>query len=193
MNQVVFDIETSNIFSDVGRRDPTLLDISIVGTYEYATDSYKTFAKEEFLALWPILERADVIIGFNSEHFDLPLLNKYYQGDLGRIKHIDILKEIKDSSGRRMKLDQIAEATLGTKKSAHGLAATMWWKKGEYQKVRDYCLDDVKITKEIYDFAVKNGFIKFKEDGKIFEVKLNPSAWLPSAQKSALTFSLPFS
>ena len=49
-----------------------------------------------------------------------------------------ILKEIKNSFGRRMKLDQIAEATLGTKKSGHGLEAVEWWKKGEKEKVKKY-------------------------------------------------------
>lgn len=193
MNKVVFDIETSNIFSEVGKNDPTLLDISVVGIYESDSDSYQSFIKEEFSRLWPILERADLLIGFNSEHFDLPLLNKYYQGDLGRIKHIDLLKEIKDVFGRRMKLDQIAEGTLGIRKSGHGLEATRWWKNGEHEKVRSYCLDDVKITKDIYDFALQNKLIKFKEDGKIYEVKLDTSKWehIPSLQ-SSMTYSLPF-
>lgn len=193
MNRVVFDIETSNIFADVGKRDPALLDISIVGLYEYATDSYKTFAQSEFATLWPILERADLLIGFNSEHFDLPLLNKYYQGDLNQIKHLDLLKEIRESFGRRMKLDQLAEGTLGTNKSGHGLEAIKWWKNGEHQKVRDYCIDDVKITKDIYEYAIKNNMLKFKEDGKIHDIKLDTSKWQSATkEKNPLTFSLPF-
>lgn len=192
MNRVVFDIETSNIFADVGKRDPALLDISIVGLYDYATDKYLSFDQKEFSQMWPILEKADLLIGFNSEHFDLPLLNKYYQGDLHRIRHLDLLKIIREVAGRRMKLDQIAEGTLGINKSGHGLQAIQWWRKGEYQKVRDYCLDDVKITKDIYEYAMKHGLIKFREDGKVHEVKLDMKIWQEPQEKSALTFSLPF-
>ena len=92
-----------------------------------------------------------------------------------------------------MKLDQLAEGTLGTHKSGHGLEAVTWWKKGEHEKVRAYCLDDVKITKEIYDYARKNNLLKFKEDGKIIDIKLDTSGWeTPASEPTGMTFSLPF-
>ncbi len=194
MKRVVFDIETSNIFSDVGKNDPSLLDISIVGVYDSTTDTYSAFEQHEFSKMWPIFERADVLIGFNSEHFDMPLLNKYYAGDLTKIHHVDILKEIKNTFGRRMKLDQIAEGTLGIRKSGHGLEAVTWWRNGEKEKVKKYCLDDVKITKDVYDYARTHNALKFKEGGTIIDIKLNTSAWEEKAGggDSAMTFSLPF-
>ncbi|HLP44058.1 MAG TPA: ribonuclease H-like domain-containing protein [Candidatus Nanoarchaeia archaeon] len=193
MKKVVFDIETSNIFADVGKADPSLLDISIVGLYDYTTDTYHTFEQSEFKNLWPLLEQADLLIGFNSEHFDLPLLNKYYNGDLYKIPHLDILKEIKESYGRRMKLDQIAEGTLKINKSGHGLEAVTWWRNGEKDKVKKYCLDDVKITKDVFDFAVKNNKLKFKEDGKVIDIPLlNAHKWIESNGANSMTFSLPF-
>lgn len=191
MRKIVFDIETRNIFSDVGSSDPAALDISIVGIHDSETDSYLTFTQEELKDLWPILERADMLIGYYSEHFDLPLLNKYYPGDLSKIKHLDILKEIRKNYGRGMKLDQLAEGTLGKKKSGHGLEAVKWWREGEIQKIRDYCLDDVKITKEIYDFAVANNKLMFKEGREIKEVPLNTDDW-DKPSDNRMTFSLPF-
>lgn len=194
MKKVVFDIETSNIFSDVGKNDPALLDVSVVGIYDYDTDKYHAFEKEEFGQLWPILEKADLLIGFNSEHFDLPLLNKYYAGDLAKIQHLDILKEIKNSFGRRMKLDQIAEATLGIKKSGHGLEAVEWWRKGEKEKVKKYCLDDVRITKDVFEYALKNKGLKFKEGSAVMEIKLDTASWDKKADDAGagMTFTLPF-
>lgn len=191
MRKIVFDIETRNIFSDVGSSDPTDLDISVVGIYDSQTDSYSTYLQEELSKLWPILESAHMLIGFYSDHFDLPLLNKYYPGDLSKIKSLDILKEIRRQYGRGMKLDQLAEGTLGKKKSGHGLEATAWWKEGLVEKVKEYCIDDVKITKEIYDYAVANQKLMFKEGGQLKEIKLDTSEWeKPSDNK--LTFSLPF-
>jgi len=191
MRKIVFDIETSNIFSDISSNDPAGLDLSVVGVYDYSLDSYRCYEQSELKELWPILEKTDLLIGFNSDHFDIPLLNKYYSGDLTKIKSLDILGEIKESYGRRMKLDQIAEATLGTNKSAHGLEATRWWKEGKYEKVKKYCLDDVRITREIYDYAIKNGALKFKEGPAIRDIKLDTSNW-ETPGKNILTHSLPF-
>lgn len=191
MRKIVFDIETKNIFSDVGQNDPASLDISVVGIYDSETDKYRCFREEEFKELWPIIEKADMLIGFTSDHFDIPLLNKYYPGDLTKIKSLDILREIKNSYGRRMKLDQIAEGTLGIKKSGHGLEAVAWWRKGEYEKVINYCLDDVRITKELYDYARANNKLFFTENGKINEIPLDTSSW-EDIENSSITHTLPF-
>ncbi len=191
MRKIVFDIETRNVFSDVGKNDPTLLDISLVGVWDSETDAYTSYLQEDLSLLWPILERADMLIGFNSDHFDIPLLNKYYPGDLTKLKSLDILKEIYKTYGRRMKLDQIAEGTLGKRKSGNGLEAIEWWKKGDIEKIRKYCLDDVRITKEVYDYALENNKIIFKEGGKLYDVKLDTSSWeAPSDHR--ITYTLPF-
>ncbi len=191
MRKVVFDIETRNIFSDVGSADPAALDISIVGIYDSETDSYSSYTQEELPQLWPIIERADMLIGYYSDNFDLPLLNKYYQGDLTKIKSLDILREIRKQYGRGMKLDQLAEGTLKKNKSGHGLEAIKWWKSGEIDKIREYCLDDVKITKEIYDYAIANQKLLFKEGSQVKEIPINTSEWEKPVENK-MTFSMPF-
>ncbi len=191
MRKIVFDIETRNIFSEVGSADPAKLDISVVGVYDSETDAYTTYLQEDLHKLWPILERADMLIGFYSDNFDIPLLDKYYPGDLTKIKSLDILKEIRKQYGRGMKLDQLAEGTLNIGKSGDGFDATRWWKQGEIEKLREYCLLDVKITKEIYDYAVQNQKLLFKEGRNIKEIPLNTSDWEKPADNK-LTFSLPF-
>lgn len=191
MRKIVFDIETRNVFADVGKNDPALLDISLVAIHDSETDQYYSYLQEELGELWPKIERADMLIGFNSDHFDIPLLNKYYPGDLTKIKSLDILKEIKNSYGRRMRLDQLAEGTLGLNKSGHGLDAIGWWKNGEIEKIRKYCIDDVKITKGIYDYALENGKLVFKEGGELNEIILDTSTWEDKSDHK-LTFTLPF-
>jgi uncharacterized protein YprB with RNaseH-like and TPR domain len=194
MRKLVFDIETSNIFSDVGSNNPADLNISVVGVYEYESDRYSTFLQEEFNKLWPIIENADMFITFNGDHFDIPLLNKYYSGDLLKIKSLDLLKEMQKSAGRRMKLDQIAEGTLGVNKSGHGLDAIKWWRDGEVEKVKKYCLDDVRITKDLYEYALRESRLIFKEGPNLNEVKLDTKDWetLPPSSSSALNYTLPF-
>jgi hypothetical protein len=67
MRKIVFDIETKNIFQDVGKNDPTLLDLSLVGVYDSETNKYTSYLEDELNQLWPIIEKADVLIGYNSD------------------------------------------------------------------------------------------------------------------------------
>jgi hypothetical protein len=191
MKKIFFDIETQNTFQEVGSADPTALSISVVGIYDSVTEKYESFLENELHKLWPIIERSDMLIGYNSDHFDVPLLNKYYPGDLTKIKSLDLLKEIKNSYGRRVRLDSIAEGTLGKNKIGHGLQAITWWKNGEIEKIKKYCLEDVKITKEVYEFAMLNKKLICKEGSHKFEIKLDPSTWEDKLD-SAINFSLPF-
>ena len=150
MRYIVFDLETQNTFEDVGKHDPSLLDISVASLYDSGTDTYTTVRHTELEKLWPIFENADALVGYNSNHFDIPLLNKYYPGDISKIKSIDLLESIRLSLGRRLRMDSVAEATLKTKKSGHGLQAIMWWKEGSIDKIMKYCEKDVEITKRLF-------------------------------------------
>jgi len=191
MKKIVFDIETKNIFTDVGKADASLLDISLVGVYDYETDTYSSYLEEELPKLWPLIEQADILITFNGDHFDIPLLNKYYSGDLSKIRSLDILKEVRKAFGRRIGLGKIAEGTLHKPKGGNGLEAVTWWKNGEIEKIRKYCLEDVKITKEIYEYALKNNSLKYKEDGQIGEFKIDTKDW-EVHEEAPMTFTLPF-
>lgn len=186
MRKIVFDIETKNIFQDVGSNDPVDLDISLVGLYDYETNKYETFIEEEFEKMWPYFQKAEQLITFNGEHFDIPLLNKYYKkaglGDLTTTPSLDLLKEVRNSYGRRMKLDQIAQGTFGINKSGNGLEAVAWWRSGEIDKIRKYCIDDVKITKDVYEFAMKNKKLMFKEGPFTKEIKLDTKHWEPQVE-----------
>ncbi len=191
MRKITFDIETKNFFSDVGSNDPIALDISVVCLHDSLDNQYKSFLEDDFKNLWPILEQADMLITWNGNHFDIPLLNKYYPGDLNKIKSLDLMKEVQGVLGRRLKLDTVAEATLGRNKIGHGTEAVEWWQKGEIDKLIKYCIEDVAITKEIYDYALKNGLLKYKDLGVIKDIKLNTLSWeIPEVNH--LTYTLPF-
>jgi DEAD/DEAH box helicase domain-containing protein len=192
MNYVVFDIETKNIFEEVGSSDPADLDISVISVYESNTGKMHSFLQEEFDQMWPIFERADAIIGYNSNHFDIPLLNKYYHGDLNDIKSIDIMAAIKDSYGKRIKLDNVANATLGVGKNANGLEAVQWWKEGKIDEIKKYCEQDVRVTNDVFEYIMKNKQVKFpdKFSGKIITVDIDITGWDEKKEKPTTTQSL---
>ena len=191
MRYIVFDLETQNYFSDVGSNDPANLDISVACFYDSATDKYTALSIDELSQAWPIIEQADALVGYNSNHFDIPLLNKYYPGDLSKIKSIDLMREVQTVLGRRLKLDTVGEATLNKNKSGHGLDAIEWWRNGEIEKIIQYCIEDVRLTRNLYDFAKKNGLLKYKELGATKEIKLDTSKW-ESVEANSMTYTLPF-
>lgn len=162
MNEIVFDIETQNTFAEV-ENDFKKFKISVVSIYSYQLGGCLSFCENELGRLWPMLEKADRIIGYNSEHFDLPILGNYYLGDLSRIPHLDLMKEIKNRIGLRLKLSDVAQATLDNiSKSADGLQAIRWWKEGKIDEIKKYCEQDVKVTKALYEFGRDNKQLFYK-------------------------------
>jgi len=189
MRKITFDIETT----DEAAGDPLSLELAVVCIHDSKTDEFSCYTQEELPKLWPILERADVLIGYNSDHFDIPLLNKYYAGDLGKIKSVDLLKEIKNALGRRLRLQNVAEATLGRGKAGNGLDSVDWWKKGLYEKVRDYCIEDVRLTRDLYEYARANKSLKYKDFDGVRDIKLDISGWeKKTSSGTSLTHTLPF-
>lgn len=192
MRAITFDIETANAFPSLARNDLSRMEVSIVGIHDSETNEYSSYSKEEFPQLWPILERADMLIGFNSDTFDIPILNRYYPGDLTKIKSLDLLVEFQKALGRRVRLQSLAEATLGKGKGGNGLQAVEWWAAGEYEKVRKYCIEDVRITRELYDYALTNGSLKYKDLKTSRSVKIDTRAWETLPEAPAITHTLGF-
>lgn len=191
MRYVVFDLETQNTFADIGSNNPADLDISVGSVYDSETDTYTTVSIDEIEKLWPILEQAEALVGYNSNHFDLPLLNKYYPGDLTHIKSIDLLEQIKESLGRRIRLDIVAQATIGAKKTANGLQAIKWWREGDIKSIKKYCQQDVKVTKGIFEYALEHKKLLYKDGHRKREIPIDTSKWVPH-DELAMTYSLPF-
>ncbi|MCC7522278.1 ribonuclease H-like domain-containing protein [Candidatus Uhrbacteria bacterium] len=171
--EVVLDIETQNTFQDVGAYNPSLLNVSLVGCYFFETDTFEAFFEADLPKLWPRLERAERIIGYNLVGFDYPCLQRYYSGDIMRLPTVDLLVEIEKRLGFRIKLDDVAQATLGVGKSGHGLQAVEFWKKGELEKLKEYCLQDVRVTRDVYEFALQNSFVRFhNRQGQLQDIPL---------------------
>ncbi|MBI4276488.1 ribonuclease H-like domain-containing protein [Candidatus Uhrbacteria bacterium] len=189
MAELVLDIETKNIFADVGKHEPRLLDVSLVGVYDYGTDQFSAFREHELAKLWPLLEHATRVIGFNINGFDFPVLARYYPGDIAKISTFDILDVVKDTLGFRLKLDDLVQCTLQQKKSGHGLMAVEFYKQGKWDDLIRYCLDDVRLTRDLYEFGKKRGEIYYPNRNGITKMKVNFAP--PVAVTHALNLTLP--
>ena len=67
--------------------------------------------------------------------------------------------ELEDRLGFRPKLESVASATLGSGKSADGLQALQWWREGEIEKIAEYCTEDVRVTRDLFEFGRRNRFL----------------------------------
>ncbi len=173
LKKIVLDLETQKSFQEVGGRGKNhLLKISVCGIYNYSTDKYSTFEEHELPKLAPILQTADQIIGFNIKDFDFEVLRPYLNFDIFQIPYLDILEEIEKVIGHRIKLELVAQGTLGAGKSGSGLEAILYYKNGRMDLLKKYCLDDVKITKQVYDYALNNGKLLYKDFFKTKEIAL---------------------
>ncbi len=173
LKKIVLDLETQKSFQEVGGRGKNhLLKISVCGIYDYSTNKYSIFEEGELAKLSPILQTADQIIGYNIKDFDFEVLKPYLNFDIFGVPYLDLLEEIEKVLGHRIKLEDVAQATLGTGKSGDGLAAIRYFKTGRMDLLKKYCLDDVKITKEVYDYVLKNAKLLFRDFFKIKEIPL---------------------
>ncbi len=187
---IVLDIETKKSFREAP--DPKDLGISVVGIYDYATDKLKAYVEEEFGELFSIIENASVVIGFNLDSFDMPVLQPYYPGDVKQFKTFDILSDVRRILGRRISLDELVKATLNEGKSGNGLQAITFYRKGMWEELKQYCLDDVRLTKELFDYGLKEQKIYYNTPaGKRF-MTVKWSGHAEASKDQDISLTLPF-
>ena len=158
----VLDIETQKLAQEVGGCDHIdKLGISVACAYDSKTDEYLTFREHELRKLIDLCEER-LIVGYNVRGFDLPVMVPYGL-KMQNLDIFDIMLDVQTLTRKPfLKLDAIAQATLGAGKSADGVMAVEWYRQGEIQKIIDYCLQDVKVTRDIFQFGRQNGFVKIQ-------------------------------
>lgn len=164
-NIIVLDIETKRGFDEVGGRNNLgALGVSLVGVYLYQQKEYQAYLEEDFPKLLSLLAEKPLVIGFNQRRFDFPVLQAYFKNfDLQKLRMVDILEDLTKTLGHRVSLDSVAQATLGIRKSGHGLDAIRYWNTGQIEKLKKYCLDDVRITREIFEYGAKHGEVFYTD------------------------------
>jgi len=175
-NYLVLDLETQKTFKDVGRNNLHKLKVSVVGVYDYLTDAYTSYEEPEIPKLEERLKTAELVIGFNIRKFDMPVLAPYLFLSIERVQVLDLMEEIEKVRGHRVGLQSVAQATLGSTKTGQGIDAVTLFEQGRMDDLKKYCINDVKITKEVYDFGCRKKRVFFisNRDWKKYEV---PISW----------------
>ncbi len=164
MDKIVFDVETKNDFADVGGRDNLKdLEISVLCCYSYEKDVYLSFEENELEEFGKIIQKCELLIGFNIKNFDLPVIEKYLKFKVTALPCFDIFEAVTEVLGRRIGLGALAEANLGVGKSGSGLEAIQLFKAGKMKELKDYCIQDVKVTKDLYELIKRQGYLWIPE------------------------------
>ncbi len=192
--RIVLDLETKHTFDEVGGRGQFhKLGVTVAVVYDYLDKTFKTFEEHELGQLENILIDASLIIGFNHRRFDMPVLQPYARTPLANLPMFDILESLQELLGYRVGLDNVARATLKTGKSASGLDAIEFYRSGQMDALKDYCKEDVRITRDLYEFGLENGYVRVaSKDGRQtrkldvnWREKALPLQTLPPAREAA--------
>lgn len=176
--ELIFDVETQKLFSDITSVDPADLGLSVVSVYSRYVDEVGNEKSGKMMSfwhpdagltpvvgdMWELFEKADRIIGFNSKKFDSAVLRPHYHKDITSLPHFDILEKVKEILGKRLPLDLLAQVTLGVNKTDVGTNAVYYWanRTGDaLRKLQKYCESDVMITRDLYDFGKKQKHLKY--------------------------------
>jgi DEAD/DEAH box helicase domain-containing protein len=171
LKKIVLDLETQKSFEEVGGRGKNhLLKVSVCGIYDYSQDKYLIYEEHELPKLAPILESADQIIGFNIVDFDFAVIQPYLNFDILKVPTLDLLVEVNNALGHRLSLETVAQGTLGTGKSGSGKEALVYFKNGRLDLLKKYCLDDVKITRLVYEYGLKNRKLLYRDFFTVKEI-----------------------
>lgn len=164
MNHVFFDLESQNLFQDVGGREYIdKLRVACAVTWSTQTNDFSVNWEKDVSALIEELKSASKVIGFNLRGFDYLVLQPYVpEMRFASLPTLDMLLDLQKILGFRVSLDSIATASLGAAKIADGVQSVEWFRAGELDKVAEYCKADVDITRRVYEFGRDNGHIFYR-------------------------------
>jgi len=158
-----FDLETQKSAEDVdGWGNIHLMGLAVGVVWDSLEQKYFSYLQNEASKLVEKLRTANLVVGFNVKKFDYGVLQPYADFDLHEITTFDMLDDIKIKLNHRLSLNHLAENTLNSKKSADGLISLQWYKEGKIDKIVEYCQQDVKVTRDLFEYGEKHGYIKYK-------------------------------
>lgn len=165
-----------------GWRDFANMGVSVTCVYDYAEDRYRVFCRDNMVDLAHLIADSDLCVGFNSIPFDNALLLASQWPMPPEDKSYDLLREIwaANNLGPEFNfkthggygLDAVCEKNFGTKKSGNGAFAPVLWQQGRRGEVIDYCLNDVRLTKQLFDAVMRGAYIKNPKGGPDLTIRI---------------------
>lgn len=157
-----------------GWHDHANMGIACIGVYDYAEDRYRMFMDDNMDDFFHLCDDRELLVGFNNIAFDNAVINASAPMLTEASKFFDILVELWAAAGLGPQfkfpthagfgLDTLCKVNFGTAKSGHGALAPVDFQKGRYGSLVDYCLNDVRLTKQALDEIMRSGQLRDPRD-----------------------------
>ncbi|MEW6426753.1 MAG: DEAD/DEAH box helicase [Thermodesulfobacteriota bacterium] len=158
----VFDLETQRSAQEVGGwQYAARMGVSLAVVYDSREDAWQVYGENEVDRLLAALAGCDLVVGFNSRRFDYQVLAAYGGPSPGRLPTLDLLEEVQRHLGYRLSLDNLAEHSLGGRKSGDGLMALRLYREGRLDELASYCRRDVELTRDLFLFGWRHRHLLF--------------------------------
>lgn len=185
-NALIYDIEIAKAILGRGEtridgvqycdgwHDHAGMGISVIGAYDYAESRYRVFCADNFVEFLELCAARAPLVSFNGIGFDDKVINAYAATSIHSSVAMpreplryDLLAEIwlaagldptfSGNSHTGYGLDATCEVNFGLGKTGNGAHAPIAWQQGRVGEVIDYCLNDIRLTKRLFDWAVVQG------------------------------------
>ncbi|MEK6946028.1 MAG: hypothetical protein AABX32_00310 [Nanoarchaeota archaeon] len=168
MKTIFFDLETQYLFKELGMidfrsRDPKKLKLAIAGIL--SDNKPILFRENQIIELMECLKKADIIVGHNLLRFDYLVLQPYLNEDVVKLlanKTFDMMLELEKTTRCWVSLDDLGKRNLGMTKSVDTLKIPKMWRDGQQEEVKDYLINDLKMTEAIFNHGKKIGKFKYE-------------------------------
>lgn len=158
---LVYDVETirSGVEDHLDEVEGSAFDkIVFIGYYDYLTDRYGYCLFPNFKPFQKLVKQRRKIVGFNSLSFDDQVCKK---NGIAVNTHFDVYERVKLAAKHQGKhgvlkgysLDNLSRVNFGEGKieNANGKGVEALWLAGDIDALAKYCLQDVKLTRMLYD------------------------------------------
>ncbi len=165
---IALDIETA-----LDDRGFYTRELTVASTAEVTSDRLKQYSPATIYDLVDQLPFQDLIIGFNIDTFDLPVLSQYASRPLAETcRTLDLYHDLAQLTGQTdIKFDDLARGTLGKVLPQHGgnLANL-----GQTRKLFQHSANGVLELNAIYRFGAVNRYVTWiAPSGEYHETPVN--------------------
>lgn len=180
MNTLIYDIEIRKAVPDrkgqrvagieycEGWHDHKNMGVACIGAYDYKEQRTRLFMEDNLGEFFKLCCERDLLVGFNQIAFDDAVLATVEAKHPNvTSKRYDILVELWIAAGLApefafpshigFSLDACGLANFGQRKTGNGASAPADYQRGRIGTLVDYCLNDIALTKKLFDRIVETG------------------------------------
>lgn len=179
---LILDVEIKKSWDELGVFDLKLFEVSYIGAIDTETGKEMDFWEDDMEKLHEAMKKTDMVCGYNLFDFDMPVIANYLGEEIYKLPQLDLMVAVQKKLGYRPKLDDLALATFGEGKIGKGTDAVKYWAAGDLESLKEYCMEDVRVTKRVWEYGKEHGTLKYYDKGgfvKEVEVDWNLGEKLP--------------